>query len=99
MWLGRVSGVISGWRRGMTSRPHLSVKGREIGDTGSGKEGRWAAGRKRGWAESLPRAHFYFFHLFFFLFLLSFITFAFEFQFDSNQFLKFSKFQGSISNQ
>jgi hypothetical protein len=34
-----------------------------------------------------------------FLFLFSFLTFAFEFQFDSNQFLKFSKIQGNILNQ
>jgi hypothetical protein len=84
----------------MTSGPHLSLKGREIGDTDLGKEGRWAAGRKRGWAKSLPWARFYFVSFFSsFLFLLSFITFAFEFQFYSNQFLKFSKIQGSFSNQ
>jgi hypothetical protein len=53
----------------------------------------------RCWAErGCPGALFYLFTsflLFFFCFLISFISFAFWLQFDSNQFLKFSKIQSN----
>jgi hypothetical protein len=41
----------------------------------------------------------FFFIFIFFLFLISFISFAFEFQIDSNQFVKFSKIQNINTKQ
>jgi hypothetical protein len=47
---GRVSGVISGWRRGMIAGSHLSVRGREERRYRFGTEAIWVVDRNWRWA-------------------------------------------------
>jgi hypothetical protein len=77
----------------------MSVEGREKRGYRFGSNC-WAAGWFHCWAErNAPRPSSIFFFFFFFMFLDYFISFSFVLQFDSNQFVKFSKIQENIPEQ
>jgi hypothetical protein len=96
-----ISGVIgTRWETTLTGGSHLSAGEREKGAV-LVRDSLLGRGCLRYWAGFAPVALFLYFSSFllFFLFLVYFVSFSFVLQFDSNQFVKFSKIQDNIPEQ